>query len=69
MLDGVIEVTLLTADRQTLGKAPLIFRGDSATFSLEFDGAKEIPQTESGRVSLGIFLQNAALYSLTIEKK
>ena len=66
--DGIIEMTLLTADRQPLGKVPIVFRGDNTAFVLEFDGAKVIPHTESGCVSLGIFLQNAALYSLTIQE-
>ena len=66
VLDGIIEVALLTADRQPLGKVPVVFHGDNIEFPLEFDGAKSIPYSNSGRVCLSFYLQNAALYSLTI---
>lgn len=65
--DGVIEMDLLTADRQPLGRERLALRGDRVDWPVEFDGSATIPQTDSGLASMRIFLQNAGIYSLVTE--
>ena len=62
--DGVIEMDLLTPDRQPLGKERLTLKGNHVEWPVRFDGAERITQTDRGLAVLRIFLQNAALYSL-----
>lgn len=64
--DGVIEMELLTPDREPLGREPLVFRGDNVAHTVAFDNLDAIPNTDSGLAVLRMFLQNAALYSFTL---
>lgn len=65
--DGFASIELLDRRFKPLAAAPLVFRGDNTALELCFDGSTRLPRTDDGTVVLRMYMENAALYSLSIQ--